>query len=446
MIDFSTISNACVKCGKCIPYCTIYRVHREEVTSPRGYLDLVGAYSRGDLSLDKLAKDFFESCFLCTTCVEVCPSSLGVDQAIEKVRIDIAQKYGIAWYKRAYFFLLRHRRLMDFVFSMVAFVAPCAFKREDGGNKIWFSKRVVFPFLKKSFISSYKGLNAASAPKAQNLAHHKVAIFIGCLANYNYKGVGEGLLKILDRLGIDALVPKQECCGAPAFFTGDIKSVNTLIKRNIEYFESFIDEVDAILIPEATCAAMLMSDWEHALEYDDEASEYLARLKALKPKMAMASHWLYHNTNLAEVLESKGGESKNVDSNVLDSGASNSATKLKSKALMDSLITYHDPCHAKKVLKIHKEPRALLAKNHRLIEMSESDRCCGFGGVSMQSDRYALTLKAGAPKAKMIADTRANIVSAECSACRMQITNSLSHAGVNAKFAHPLELIAKALD
>lgn len=147
-------------------------------------------------------------------------------------------------------------------------------------------------------------------------------------------------------------------------------------------------------------------------------------------------------------MDAKNAESKNADSANLDSSAKSKApeSKLESKALMDSLITYHDPCHAKKVLKIHKEPRALLAKNHRLIEMSESDRCCGFGGVSMQSDRYALTLKAGAPKAQMIADTRANIVSAECSACRMQITNSLSHAGVNAKFAHPLELIAKALD
>ncbi len=421
-LDFSVISNACVKCGKCIPHCTIYRIHREEVTSPRGYLDLVGAYKRGELELDKNAKNYFESCFLCTTCAEVCPSSLAVDGAIEKIRIDIAKKYGIAWYKKVYFFLLRHRKIMDFVFSFVAFIQPCAFKQTaDKSNKIrFFSNRVVFPFLKKSFLQKYQGeIHSHNKPR-QKLTHNKVAIFIGCLANYNYIGVGESLLKILDTLGIDVLIPKQECCGAPAFFTGDIDSVLVLIKKNITYFEGFIDEVDAILIPEATCAAMLISDWEHALSEDKDSEEWLARLHTIKPKMTMASKWLQEHTSLDTILESKAKNQYN--------------------------ITYHDPCHAKKVLKIHKEPRALLAKNFTIIEMSESDRCCGFGGVSMQSDRYNLTLQAGAPKAQMIRETKASIVSAECSACRMQITNALYQAKTDVKFVHTLELIATSLD
>lgn len=442
IIDFNAISQACVKCGKCIPHCTIYRIHREEVTSPRGYLDLVGAYARGDLSLDKLTKDYFESCFLCTTCVENCPSHLHVDVAIEKIRIDIAKRYGIAWYKRLFFFLLKHRRLMDIVFSMVAFVAPCAFKSNAQGNALPFSKRIVFPFSKKSFLNTYKGLVPATAPKTQNLAHHRVAVFIGCLANYNYKSVGESLLTILDRLGIDALVPEQECCGAPAYFTGDITSVLTLIKRNIELFERFIDEVDAILIPEATCAAMLIKDWEHALMHDEESKALLPRLRKLMPKMAMASHWLYHNTNLATLLESA-RDSKNIPSNTsgsLDSGSFNTRAPITHRQ-----ITYHDPCHAKKVLHIHQEPRILLGKTRQIIEMSEPDRCCGFGGVSMQSDRYNLTLKASVPKAQMIAQTKAPIVSAECSACRMQITNALAHEQVDVRFMHTLEIIAQDL-
>lgn len=459
MIDFSSIAQACVKCGKCIPTCTIYQIHREEVTSPRGYLDLVGAYARGELTLDKLTKEYFESCFLCTTCVQACPSNLSVDVAIEQIRIDIAKQYGIAWYKRAYFFLLKHRKLMDMVFRVVAFVSPCIFKQRPGGNTLPFSKRVVFPFSKKSFLNTYSGLIPATTPKSQNLAHNKVAIFIGCLANYNYQNVGTSLLKILDKLGIDALVPRQECCGAPAFFTGDIASVLTLIKRNIEYFESFIDEVDAILIPEATCAAMLMHDWENALKRDEQAHTLIPRLRKLTSKMAMASEWLYHHTTLTTLLESLRDSACGLESGIsspreLDrpqvlSHPHGSKNPNSSSTILESrspTITYHDPCHAKKVLKIHREPRALLAKSHRIIEMSEPDRCCGFGGVSMQSDRYKLTLQAGAPKAQMIASTQAHIVSAECSACRMQLTNALAQAQVKAKFMHPLEIIAQDLD
>ncbi|PAF43219.1 (Fe-S)-binding protein [Helicobacter sp. 11S02596-1] len=426
-LDFKTISQACVKCGKCIPSCTIYQVNRDESTSPRGFLDLLGAYERGDLPLDKNAKTIFESCFLCTTCVQTCPSSLPVDVMIENIRVAIAQKYGIAWYKRVFFYLLKHRALMDFVFSFVYFIAPCAFKSDTTKtkNRLRFplpkmGKRTIFPFSSKSFLQRHSGEIPPQKPlKNPKLKHNKVAIFIGCLSNYNYTNVGESLLFVLDRLGITALIPKQECCGAPAYFSGDIQSVLFLIKKNIAQMERFIDEVDAILIPEATCAAMLIEDWKHALEHDKDAQKWQDRLEKLIPKMKMASLWLESQTALSEFLS----QSPKLAGN----------------------ITYHDPCHARKVLGIYKEPRDLLGKNYSLVEMSDSSRCCGFGGVSMQSDRYDLVFKAGMPKAQMIKESGANIVSAECSACRMQINNAMDNAGVQATFLHPLELIANAL-
>jgi glycolate oxidase iron-sulfur subunit len=77
--------------------------------------------------------------------------------------------------------------------------------------------------------------------------------------------------------------------------------------------------------------------------------------------------------------------------------------------------------------------------------MSESDRCCGFGGVTMQTEKFEFAKKAGLPKATMIKDTEAKIVSSECSACRMQITNSLNDIEAKTIFKNPIELIAKAL-
>ncbi|MDO7252372.1 (Fe-S)-binding protein [Helicobacter cappadocius] len=424
-IDFKSISNACVKCGKCIPSCTIYQINRDESTSPRGFLDLLGAYERGDLELDKNAKNIFESCFLCTTCVQICPNTLPVDVMIEKIRVDIAKKYGISWSKKIFFYLLRHRKMMDFVFSFVYFAAPCIFKKNPSNTKntLRFSlpkvrKRTIFPFSSKSFLQKHKGeIVSKNTSKNRELTHNKVAIFIGCLSNYNYVNVGESLLFILDKIGVDTLIPKQECCGAPAYFSGDIATVKYLVKKNITYFEEFIDKIDAILIPEATCAAMLIEDWKHILE--DEEPQWIQRLNKLTPKMKMASFWLENSTILPDILQKIPFQEKN--------------------------LTYHDPCHARKVLKIYKEPRNLLSKNYSLVEMSDSSRCCGFGGISMQSEKYDLTLKAGIPKAQMIKESKAQIVSAECSACRMQLDNAMDNLGVNATFSHPLELIAQAL-
>jgi len=164
-----------------------------------------------------------------------------------------------------------------------------------------------------------------------------VAIFIGCLGNYNYRQVGESLLSILKHLEIDAFLAKaQKCCSAPAYFTGDFNTVDYLAKHNIEYFEQFIDDVEAIIVPEATCSAMIKIDYEH----------------------------YFH----------------------------------------------------------------------------------GFGGVTMQTEKYHFAKAVGVVKAAMIKQSGASVVSAECSACRMQINDSMYQANVDVVFKNPIELIAQVLE
>ncbi|MMZ70713.1 succinate dehydrogenase/fumarate reductase iron-sulfur subunit [compost metagenome] len=78
--------------------------------------------------------------------------------------------------------------------------------------------------------------------------------------------------------------------------------------------------------------------------------------------------------------------------------------------------------------------------------MSDPNRCCGFGGVTMQTEKFHLAELAGKPKAAMITETKATYVAAECSACRIQISESLNNSGdTETIFKNPLELIAEAL-
>lgn len=425
--NYTAISDDCVKCGKCKPVCTIFNINQDEATSPRGFIDLLGAYERNELELDKTAKDIFESCFLCTNCVEVCPNDLPTDMIIEQVRSDIAKKFGIAWYKRLFFFLLRHRKIMDFMSKLGWMFQTCALKIDE--KKQSALPRFSLPIVKKdralpfadstSFLNKYpaniKALNKVNEENKKN----KVAIFIGCMSNYTYTNTGDALVKILKKLELDVMIPKKQlCCGAPAYFTGAFDTVDYLAKKNIEYFETWIDEVDAVIIPEATCSAMIKQDWEH---YFHNQPEWKARAKKLSEKIFMATKWLENNTDLKNLLASSGKK-------------------------FDELVTYHDPCHAKKMQGIWQEPRNLLKQNYVLKEMSDSNRCCGFGGVTMQTEKYDFAKAAGAPKAAMIKETKAQIVSAECSACRMQITNSLYLANVDVQFKNPIELIAEALE
>lgn len=422
--NYTDISDDCIKCGKCKTVCTIFNVNQDETTSPRGFIDLLGAYKRDELELDKTAKDIFESCFLCTNCVEVCPNDLPTDMIIEQVRSDIAKKYGIAWYKKAFFFLLRHRKIMDLMAKMGWVFQTCGLKidaqKQSGKLRLNLPIEMIedrsLPFAdRKSFLNS----NPENIINhRQNKEFKKVAVFIGCMGNYAYTNIGKSLLKILEKLEIDAFIPKKQlCCGAPAYFTGDFDTVDYLIKKNIEYFETFIDDVDAIIIPEATCSAMINTDWVHFLH---DQPQWKERAKKLAPKVIMATKWLENNTKLVELLKNNG-------------------------KTMSDVVTYHDPCHAKKMQGVFKEPRNLIEQNYKVDEMSDPNECCGFGGVTMQSEKYHIAKAVGVKKAAMINKTKANVVSAECSACRMQITDSLGRTDSNVIFKNPIELIAEAL-
>lgn len=136
----------------------------------------------------------------------------------------------------------------------------------------------------------------------------------------------------------------------------------------------------------------------------------------------MATKWLYENTKLKDILKQQND------------------TKLKNLP-----ITYHDPCHAKKMQNIYKEPRELLKDSYDLKEMSQSDSCCGFGGVTMQTSNYGFAKQIGKSKADNILNSDAKVVSAECSACKMQITDSLGRTKNDIIFKNPIELIADVL-
>ena len=425
MFKFTDLSDACVKCGKCRPNCTIFKISGDEVRSPRGFLELIGAYSRGELELDKSAKKTFESCFLCTNCVDMCPTSIATDEMIENVRYEIAKKFGIAWYKRVFFWLLRHRKIMDFSAKMGYVFQSCAFKLEKNeGENANMKPRFSLPMVKKerllpsaaksSFLNSH-------AEFIDNGGTRTIGIFIGCMANYAYTDIGEGLLKILKELKINAhLMKNQACCAAPAYFTGDFATTMWSAKRNIAYFEEILKTCEAIICAEGTCSAMLKIDYEKFLR-DRGEKAWADRAKIVMSKLFLATEYFAKFTNLEQILESK-----------------------MSKKTKQTLV-YHDPCHARKMQGVWREPRQLLSKIFDLKNSGDETSCCGFGGVTMQSEHYHLAKKAGIARANTLNSAGAKFLGAECSACKMQLNNSLNLINASLRCKNPIELIAAAL-
>ncbi len=190
---------------------------------------------------------------------------------IEQVRSDIAKKFGIAWYKRLFFFLLRHRKIMDFMSKLGYMFQTCGIKINE--EKQSATPRFSLPIVKKnralpyadsiSFLNKYPE-NMKFSKNIDDIKKNRVAIFIGCMSNYTYTNTGDSLVKILKKLELDIFIPKNSyVVGHLPILQGAFDTVDYLTKKNIEYFESWIDSVDAVIIPEATCSAMINKDWEH---------------------------------------------------------------------------------------------------------------------------------------------------------------------------------------
>jgi len=106
-------------------------------------------------------------------------------------------------------------------------------------------------------------------------------------------------------------------------------------------------------------------------------------------------------------------------------------------------ITYHDSCHLLRYLRVREQPRKLLSKvsGAELIEMHDSDRCCGFGGSF--SVKYADISEA------MVADKVNNIIASGADTvvgcdmgCLMNIQGMLCRMGSDIKIMHIAQILA----
>src|ERR1035437_1882214 len=77
-------------------------------------------------------------------------------------------------------------------------------------------------------------------PKCQE----KVAFYAGCLIDFAYPEIGEAVVKILNKAGIEVVFPEEQtCCGAPARYSGAEEvaarnaadNVQALLKDDVSY-------------------------------------------------------------------------------------------------------------------------------------------------------------------------------------------------------------------
>lgn len=175
----------------------------------------------------------------------------------------------------------------------------------------------------------------------------RVALFVTCIVDQALPEVGVAAVRLLRKAGYEVDFPmSQTCCGQPFYNSGFRDEARRLAQRMIEIFEPY----EAVVAPSGSCTAMVRVEFPHLF---DELPGWRRRALRLAAKTYELSEFLV---------------------NVAGWRPEQSAAGLQ--------VTYHDSCHMNRLLHLHDEPRSLLrAAGAQIVEMSESDRCCGFGGL-----------------------------------------------------------------
>src|SRR5688572_9778525 len=104
----------------------------------------------------------------------------------------------------------------------------------------------------------------------------KVSLFVTCLVDQLWAGVGTSSVAVLQRAGCEVEFDgRQTCCGQPAFNTGYRDEARVVAKRFIEIFEE--SKAEAIVSPSGSCTAMV----HHFGELFSEEPQWRERAEAI---------------------------------------------------------------------------------------------------------------------------------------------------------------------
>ena len=235
----------------------------------------------------------------------------------------------------------------------------------------------------------------------------RVGLFVTCLVDVIRPSIGFAAVKLLEDTGCIVEVPRQSCCGQPAFNSGDRATTRAIAEQVIDAFASY----DYVVAPSGSCAGMLKMHYPELFHGDPN---WLPRAAAFAAKTYELVSFLVDVLGVSRV-----------------------------DASLETTATYHDSCSGLRELGIRVQPRRLLGsvRGLALTEMRDADVCCGFGGtfcVKYADISNAIVEK----KVANVAATGANLLIAGDLGCLMNMAGKLQREGKPVEVRHVAEVLA----
>ncbi|MFN8672756.1 MAG: FAD-binding and (Fe-S)-binding domain-containing protein [Candidatus Sericytochromatia bacterium] len=405
-IDLERFEKQCATCGKCNSVCPIYDITGDESNSARGWFHIL---TDKNYSYEE-SQRAVNACINCKNCANVCPAGVDVAELVLEKRAEHPNELTKMFFKfqqnEQYFsiistFMGNTQPLWDnklfrpiiekLTKPIMKAIAPTA----------RLPKEMVLPkFAKATLRERYGNLTEEYGKKG------KVAYFHGCAGNYLDNGIGDAVINVLTKNGIEPVLPKQRCSGTPIITYGN----KDVMLENAEFNLDSLAKYEKVITSCASCNLMLK-------EYEKYVSEeYKEKAEKLKEKVSDISEFVFNELNITPPKGFK--ENKKV--------------------------TYHSSCHLR-AAGVTKEPKNVLKNipNVEYVEMRDSERCAG-GAGSFIVKNYEQSKQIFWRKERGIKESKAEIVATSCPACEVQLKDSLKNENIEVK--HVIKVLSDAYD
>jgi glycolate oxidase iron-sulfur subunit len=397
----------CVHCGLCLESCPTYLLTRAEMDSPRGRIYLMKSLAEGRIALDDDAVRHIDSCLGCRGCETACPSGVQYGRLLERTRDYIDRNH-----RRGAIDALRHAAVR-FIFPYPARLRVMLWPlRAAERLKMRSVLRRLMPRVLREWIDLVPELTRVSPvypeTAASNSSGPVAVVHHGCVAEVLTPSENRNTERALLAAGyrVAQLTPTV-CCGALDLHDGNLPRGLEFARRNVRALKR--SGAEAIVSAASGCAAAIASYGallKDDPELGDDAREVSARA-----------------TDLSALLLARGAAA----------------------GRLDCTLTYHDSCHLAHGMGVREGPRKLLASipGVQLVEMAESDLCCGSAG-SYNLLEPAMAHQLARRKADNIEATGADYVVLGNPGCEFQIAAELRRRGSRIRVIHLADFLALA--
>jgi FAD/FMN-containing dehydrogenase/Fe-S oxidoreductase len=407
-IDYTRLAKSCATCAKCNSVCPVYDVFQSEDMSARGWFEIVTSKDYSYLN----SKRVVEACLNCKSCRTICPAGVDVSDLILQKRAQHPNRLAgwiFRWQARGTVFesllrfLGRTQTMWDrpSVRKMLEWITRPIMKALAPTARLPYN--LVLPKLAAQHLRErYARLipDNTNAPPPQIVAY-----FHGCAANYFDDGVGDAVIEVLKKHGVEPALPPQRCSGTPVQTYGHVELAREGARVNLRSFAPY----ETIVTGCASCTLML-KDYPTLFPEGTERQQAVAMAK----KVVHISEFVARSQTHPSMAKT------------------DETTKR---------VTYHSSCHLR-AAGVTKEPRQVLSSlpGVNLVEMQDADRCAGGAGTYVVKD-YDTSQRIFERKARAIAQTGANVVATSCPACMIQLKNGV---GDSIQVKHVAQLLQDA--